>query len=102
VIEPWAPPSAWSDTSVETLNRILDDIATGMENGRRYSNAPAAKDRAVLPVVQKYYPEKPEGQCRTIILAWLESGLLYDDKYDDPVEYRERKGLYVDNAKRPS
>jgi AAA domain len=102
VVEPWSPPSTWADTSVETLNRILDDIAKGMENGQRYTNAPASKDRAVWPVIQKHYPDKPEAQCRTIISAWLDSGLLYRDEYIDPVDYKKRKGLYVDSAKRPS
>jgi hypothetical protein len=101
VVEPWAPPNAWSDTSNEVLNRILDEIASGMPNGRRYSNAPAAKDRAVLQVIQKYYPDKPKGQCLTIIHAWLERGLIYSDEYDDPVSYKVEKGLFVDNAKRP-
>jgi hypothetical protein len=107
VVEPWSPPDAWAGTTVEGLNAILDDIARGMTddngkpNGRRYSNAPNATDRAVLPVVQKHYPQKTEGECRTIIHAWLDDKLLYPDDYDDPVEYKKRKGLYVDDAKRP-
>ena len=107
VVEPWRPPDAWVDTTTESLNAVLDDIARGMTNdygtpnGRRYSNAPAAKDRQVWPVVQKHYPQKTEAECRTIIHAWLDSKLLYSDDYDDPVDYKKRKGLYVDNAKRP-
>jgi hypothetical protein len=53
-------------------------------------------------VVQKHYPQKPEGQCREIIHAWLDTGLLYAKDYDDPVQRKPRKGLYVDDAKRPS
>jgi hypothetical protein len=101
-VEPWMPPSACADTSVPVLNAILDDIARGKENGQRYSNAPNAGKRAVVPVVQKHYPNKPEGDCRRIIHTWLDSGLLYDKKYSDPVEYKPRNGLYVDDAKRPS
>jgi hypothetical protein len=101
-VEPWAPPDAWAGTSVPVLNAILSDIARGMENGQRYSNAPKADKRAVWPVVQKHYPDKPEGDCRRIIHAWLATGLLYDKKYDDPVEYKQRSGLYVDDEKRPS
>jgi AAA domain len=107
VVEPWAIPDAWADTTTKGLNAILDDIARGMTddagkpNGRRYTNAPAAKDRQVWPVVQKHYPNKPEGLCRTIIYAWLETKLLYPDDYDDPVDYKPRKGLYVNDAKRP-
>jgi hypothetical protein len=101
VVEPWSPPDAWKGTSPVVLNAILDDIAAGLPNGQRYSNAPAAAKRTVWPVVQKHYPQKAEGECRTIIHAWLKSGLLYADQYDDPVDYKKRSGLYVDDAKRP-
>jgi hypothetical protein len=101
-VEAWAPPDAWAGTTVLVLNAILSDIARGMDNGQRYSNAPSAEKRAVWPVVQKHYPEKPEGQCRTIIHAWLKTGLIYPQKYDDPIEYKERSGLFVDDEKRPS
>jgi len=82
-VEPWWPPNAWRDTSVPVLNAILSDIARGMENGQRYSNAPKADNRAAWLVVQKHYPDKPEGHCRTIIHAWLGTKLLYTKKYSD-------------------
>ena len=72
-----------------------------MDNGQRYTNAPRAPKRAVWPVVQTHYPDKPEGACREIIHAWLATGLLYPDDYDDPVDRKERKGLFVADAKRP-
>jgi hypothetical protein len=107
VVEPWSPPSTWADTTTEGLNAILNDIDRGIidedgkPTGQRYTNAPRAPKRAVWPVVQTHYPDKPEGACREIIHAWLATGLLYPDDYDDPVERRERKGLFVANAKRP-
>jgi hypothetical protein len=52
--------------------------------------------------VQKHYPDKTEAQCREIVHAWLSTKLLYPDDYDDPVDYKKRKGLRVDNSKRPS
>jgi hypothetical protein len=106
-VEPWEPPNAWSGTSSVVLNAILTEIDQGLTDnngqptGRRYSNAPAAKDRQVWPVVQKHYPNKSEGECRTIIHAWLNTGLLYPEDYDDPVDRKKRKGLKVDDAKRP-
>jgi hypothetical protein len=108
VVEPWSPPDAWTGTTSIELNAILNEIDHGLVDedgkptGQRYSNSPKADKRAVLPVVQKHYPDKPEGLCRTIIHAWLDTGLLYPEDYDDPVEYRKRKGLKVDNSKRPS
>jgi hypothetical protein len=101
-VEVWHPPDAWAGTSTVGLNAILSDISRGMDNGQRYSNAPNAAERMVWPVVQKHYPDKPEGQCREIIHAWLATGLLYPKEYADPVQYKPRKGLYVDDTKRPS
>jgi hypothetical protein len=107
VVEPWSPPDAWADTASDGLNLILNYIALGLQDddyrptGQRYSNAPNAGDRAVWPVVQRVYPNKPEAQCRIIIHAWLDTGLLYPDDYDDPVQRKPRKGLYVDDTKRP-
>jgi hypothetical protein len=90
------------------LNAILTDIDRGLTDedgtltGQRYSNAPSAgAERQVWPVVKKHYPDKTEAQCRTIIHAWLDTKLLYPDDYDDPVQRKKRKGLFVDNAKRP-
>jgi hypothetical protein len=107
-VEPWEPPNAWAGTTSLGLNAILNDIARGMADedgkptGRRFSNAPAAKDRQVWPTVLKHYPEKTEAQCREIIHAWLNTKLLYPEDYDDPVDRRERKGLKVDDSKRPT
>jgi hypothetical protein len=106
-VEPWETPNAWSGTSSVVLNAILTEIDAGLTDkngqptGRRYTNAPAAKDRQVWPVVQKHYPQKSEGECRTIIHTWLNTGLLYREDYDDPVDRKPRKGLKVDDAKRP-
>jgi hypothetical protein len=108
VVESWSPPDAWKGTTSTGLNAILNDIerglvdANGKPTGQRYSNAPNAGKRAVWPVVQEHYPNKSEGECRTIIHAWLGTELLYAEQYDDPVEYRKRSGLCVDNAKRPT
>jgi hypothetical protein len=107
VVEPWSPPSTWADTTTEGLNAILNDIERGLTDedgnptGQRYTNAPRAPKRAVWPVVQKRYPDKPEGACREIIHAWLASGLLYPEDYDDPVDRKTRQGLFVADAKRP-
>jgi hypothetical protein len=106
-VEPWSPPDPWAGTNSMGLNAVLNDIDRGLTDedgkptGQLYSNAPRAADRAVWPVVQKTYPEKTEAQCRAIIFAWLETGLLYPADYDDPVQRKPRKGLRVDSTKRP-
>jgi hypothetical protein len=107
VVELWTPPSTWADTTAQGLNAILNDIERGLTDhdgkstGQRYTNAPKSPERAIWPVVQKHYPDKPEGACREIINAWLATGLLYSQDYDDPVQRKQRKGLFVDATKRP-
>src|SRR5262249_8152664 len=105
-LERWEPPSTWAGTTAEGLNKVLNDIAGGLTDndgyptGHRYSSAPAAaKDRQVWRVVHKHYPEKTESQCRAIIHAWLNIKLLYTKQYYDPLEYKKRNGLYVDDDK---
>jgi hypothetical protein len=102
VAEPWKPPATWSGTTSQGLNAILNVIAKGMPDGRRYSNAPKAGKHAAWAVVQKHLPDKSEHTCREIIRTWLKTGLLYTEKYDDPEDRRERTGLFVDNDKRPT
>jgi hypothetical protein len=121
VVESWSPPNAWSDVTPTVANAILNEIArglggTGIEgqhselfggesftSPRRYSNAPAAgEDRAAWPVVRRHCPDKPEGDCRRIIHTWIENGVLLTQKYFDPVERKERSGLFVDDTKRPT
>ena len=68
VAVPWKPQTPFDDIETPIINRILDEIAAGFDDGaRRYSSAPAAKDRAVYPVIQKYVSEKNDTQCRRII-----------------------------------
>ena len=107
VAEPWTPPDAWAGLSIATLNAMLDYINAGIRDesgrptGERFSNAPAATERAVWPVVQRFAPDKTEGQCRTIIHQWLDNGVLVPKKYDSRSDRKERSGLRVNAAKRP-
>jgi hypothetical protein len=101
-VESWNPPDIWIDLSPQTINVILNEIARGLDNGQRYSAAASAKHRAAWRIVQRHYPAKTDDQCREIIKAWLKTGLLFSDKYDDPVNRKEFDGLFVDDAKRPS
>jgi hypothetical protein len=101
-VEPWQPPDIWEDLDSRLLNRILDAIDVGMENGQRYSDASAATTRAAWKVVQDHAHEKTEKQCRAIISAWKRSGTLHGETYDDPVERKPRIGLKVNATKRPT
>ena len=101
-VEPWTPPNTWDGLDTGTLNAILDDIDTGLANGQRYSTASAATTKAAWRVVQKHAPEKTEPQCREVITAWLSSGCLFNEDYDDPVDRKPRKGANVNPNHRPS
>jgi hypothetical protein len=101
-VEPWEPPATWAGLDPALLNRILDDIDAGMANGQRYSAAGPATARAAWRVVQKHAPDKSEKACRAVINAWLKSGTLFSESYDDPVESKERTGLRVNATLRPS
>jgi hypothetical protein len=80
---------------------ILSEIDRGLDSGQRYSNASKAKERAAWKVVERHCPGKPEAHCRGIIKTWIETGVLIDEPYDDPVRWTEANGLRLDVPKRP-
>jgi hypothetical protein len=101
-VEPWSPPDTFDGLADATLNAALTEIEKGLPDGQRYSNASATKeDRAAWGVVKKHCPTKTEAQCRKIVTAWVRTGLLVSRDYDDPTDRKKRKGLFVDEAKRP-
>jgi AAA domain/RepB DNA-primase from phage plasmid len=101
-VEPWVPPDTWANLSTVALNAALTEIDNGLPNGQRFSGAASAKDRAAWRIVWRHCPGKSETQCRQIINAWMKTGLLLSEKYNDPIERKERDGLRVDNTKRPT
>jgi hypothetical protein len=101
-VEPWEPPKIWAGLDSQLLNRILDAIDAGMTNGQRYSSAAPAKARAAWRVVQEHAPDKPEKACRAVIGAWKDSGTVFDQEYDDPLDRKTRIGLKVNPIKRPT
>jgi hypothetical protein len=102
-VEPWSPPELWKNVSSVTLNAILTEIDAGLPDGQRYSDsATAGDDKAAWRVVQKHCHDHTEGQCREIIKAWVKNGLLVSETYYNKVERKDRKGLRVDNTKRPT
>ena len=101
-VEPWKPPKIWDGLASATLNAALTEFDNGMPNGQRYTDAPAATDRAAWRALQKHCPGRTEAQCREIIRAWVKNGVLYHGEYDDPIDRKKRKGLKLDSAKRPS
>ncbi len=102
-VEPWKPPKIWDGLSSVMLNAALTEIDQGMPNGQRYTDAGGGTGaRAAWKVVQKHCADRTEGQCREIIKTWLRNDVLYEDKYDDPVDRKPRKGYRLNASKRPS
>jgi hypothetical protein len=101
-VEAWSPPDLWANLSATVLNGALTEIDRGFANGQRYSDAPNATHRGAWNVVARHCAGITEAQAKKIVRTWVRSGLLYRESYTDPVDYKERQGLRVDDAKRPT
>jgi hypothetical protein len=98
---PWTPPDIWAALSPSVINAILDDIERGPAEGRKYSPAQDAEERAAWRVVAKHCPAAAnQEQAQGVIKTWKKSGMLTSAPYDDPILRKKREGLTV--AKRPS
>lgn len=100
-VEPWTPPDAWEGASNLILNKILDAIDRGNDQGDLYSAHNAAKERFVIPVVLEFLPTKSEEQAKKIITTWIKNGTLYYAEFTNSHRH-EAKGLRVNATKRPS
>ena len=67
----------------------------------RYSSGNAAKHRAAWKVVLRHAEGKSEAQAKDIIKAWLKSGTLFNERYEDKAARKELDGLRVNATKRP-
>jgi hypothetical protein len=101
-VEQWHPPKTWEGLDSALLNRILDDIDAGCPDGSRYSSANAAKDRAAWKVVIRHAEDKNQIQAKNIIKAWISSGTLFNETYEDKTARKAAEGLRVCATKRPS
>jgi RecA-family ATPase len=104
-IERWGPAPVWAGADGKALgsavlDAILDDIETGLADGRRYSDSATAKDRAAWRAVQKHCPEKPEAQCQEMIKQWIKTEVLVSKTYYDKMERKSRIWLRLNKAAR--
>jgi hypothetical protein len=99
-IVPWDPPNLWAALTPSVASKILDALDAGLDGGqRRFTDSNAATDRAAWPIVKNHLPVLSETQCRAVINEWVKNGMLCRQKYDDPLDRKERSGLVA--AKRP-
>src|SRR5262249_55624692 len=91
----WQYPASWTGPPPETIARIVEAIDGGMPGGTRFPNHHSDKQRPAWPIVQKYCPDKTEGQCRQIIASWIKEGRLYEDEYISPLRRESQTGLFA-------
>ena len=88
-----------ASSAIPAVNRILDVIEAGLRDGRRFSVAPQAKDRAAWRVVQGQVPALSDNEAQAVIDTWLQNGAVETRSYQDPVYRRDSLGLFVNRAK---
>lgn len=102
VLAPWAPPGLFEGITVEAINRLLNIVEIGLENGaERYSTGNRAGDRYVVTLVCQELGVTDE-RAQQMVRTWVKSGLLIEREYMSFKQRKTRKGLYVDDTKRPS
>ena len=105
VLVPWAPPRMMDGITDAMIKDCLDVIARGVvdENGRptdeKYGATKKSKGFWVGIEVQRILAVN-EARAKNIVDSWIENGLLVLTSYKDQRK-RERKGIVVDNSKRP-
>ena len=95
VLEPWAAPDPLSGLSNDVVAKIFKEIERGLPTGDLYSDHANAKDRYVLPVVQRFF-ECTDKQGKELIAKWIKNGMLEVVEVAMPsAKGGTRKGLKV-------
>jgi len=74
---------------------VLRLINAGTPDGRRFSAAPQAKDRAAWRLVQTAVPSLTDKTAQEVIDSWLHTKVIETRSYHDPVDRRHYPGLFV-------
>lgn len=100
--EPWEPPSAQAQVSTVDLNRALDAIDKGPEDGVLYTaSTRGGSDRwAGKPLMDLC--GMTEKQARSQVAVWVRNGLLRETMFTHPKQRKEKAGVRVDFTKRPT
>jgi hypothetical protein len=92
-VEPWTPPEQFEGFSTPDLNKALDRLRAGLGDGRLYSAAPSAKERAAWRVLQDICPAQNEARCRRAITTWVKNGVLTIGEYTDEKLRKKLEGI---------
>lgn len=81
---------------------VLRLINAGTSDGRRYSAAPQAKDRAAWRLVQSAVPGLTDKAAQEVIDSWLRAKVLETRSSRDPLNRRHHPGLFVTPLNEPA
>ena len=96
-----APRDELKTAPHKELNEALDEIAQGPGNGVLYKASKQGGGHWCGIVLCRRFGST-ERQARRMINQWLQTGLLYEDTYHDPLQRKPRPCVRVDSTKRPS
>jgi hypothetical protein len=99
VAVPWTPPSVWKNQTTADLNTVLDSIRDGPSPGMLYSKGKSDRWAGSVIMDQLALSEK---QAKQMMVAWLKSGLLFEDTFTHPQWRRDVSGVRVNEGKRPT
>ena len=99
VLGSWSPPDPFAGLGVDGARRALLLIGDGLDDGQRYTWTQRSAGRWAGQVLVDM--GIGEATAKVIINAWKQSGVLFAEKYKNPVRRREEDGLFVDNSKLP-
>ena len=99
----WRQTSPLAAISPGECNIALDLIASGPEPGARYglTRNPRFLTRWVGHVLTQCF-DLQDREASQIIALWLKSGLLVEGEYFDRPQRKTRRGVSVDDSKRPT
>jgi hypothetical protein len=98
----WAPPTTFGDLTVVQCNRALDAIDAGPQPGSRYTRFRTSEDTsrwAGNVLIEQL--SITDARAKTILAAWVKSGVIETRDYRDDGQRKDRKGLFVVDTKRP-
>ena len=91
--EPWQPRALFDGLTTTDLNKVLLKLNAGMGDGRRYSTAAAARERAAWRAFQDHFPDVEPARCKLVMAAWLKNGVFEIGEYEDPTRRTKASGI---------